>query len=136
VFTSALQAQSRPIPPNPTPAGEERLDANYSLHLSGAFVKDAPFDVLLQGAGPRFETTISDPLATVNLILRKEGEKYLVTYAIGMRAPTVSSTKSANVEYRDASLTGSAFVQLGKPFTLATINGQALTLTVSQVKAE
>lgn len=136
VLTATLQAQTRTISPDSAPVNDGRLDANYSLQLAGAYSKDAPLDVTLQGAGPKFETRLSAPPTTIEMILRQEGEKYLVLYAIAIQTPTTSPSKNGAAEYRDTSLTGSAIVQLGKPFTLATINGQALTLTVSQVKVE
>jgi len=134
VLTPTLQAQTRTISPDPAPANEGRLDTNYSLHLAGSYVKDAPLDVTLQGAGPKFETRLSAPNAVIDMILRKEEERYLVLYGISLKTPTAS--KNGSADYRETSLTGSAFVQLDKPFTLATVNGQALTLTVSQVKTE
>lgn len=127
------------------------LEENMTLRLAGNFHGFFPLDLELTGTGPVFKIDLihqpenegDQPIivtirATVTLT---PADTFRVEYDLAARIAITTSTMTQpggkvmrNVEYRDVSLSGAANLSEGKPLDITKLNGQALTLTLSEVK--
>lgn len=108
------------------------LEENYQLTLEGVFNQSPPFKIVLEGAGPNFRVTMPEGSMTFNAGVLKRGEKFMVVYSLTLQVPV--STQPNVTDYRSAELTGSVWLELGKPVAISTFEDRKLMLNISLPK--
>jgi len=127
----AVAVPSLPPPAN-QPSEPVALEDNYQLTLDGVFNLSPPLKIALEGAGPNFRVTMPENGMTFNAGVLKRGEKFMVVYSLAMVVPV--NTQPNVVDYRSAELTGSVWLELGKPVAISTFEDRKLMLGISLPK--
>lgn len=122
---------------------ESALDENLQITVRGALVKGTAMNVVLTGSGPRFDVKLLDPDVRMEMVVRKTGEKYSLSYSISTQVLVQQTPPAENAPprpspgyYRDLSLSGNVFTELGKPVKVISVGDQQLSITLAKAPTE
>ena len=112
------------------PAASTALKQNYKITIKGGFAKDAMFNLILQGSGPKFTTFTGTPLKKVEIVIEELEDQLHVVYAIVADGSTQPDAKTPGVS--SMQITGAFRPTLGQAFPVLQIDETQLTIQIDK----
>ena len=108
-FVSASHAQIQRSPIAAPPSNNsinsdssDALDSNYTLSVKGGVAENSIVDLVLVGAGPRFEASIGSPISSFEAIVTKNESQFMVSYVIRFQVGIPRETTVFHTEIPDS----------------------------------
>jgi hypothetical protein len=120
-----VQQPDRLVTPTTAPQKE-----NYKITIKGGVAKDAMFNLILQGSGPKFSTMTANPVKKVEVLVNEADGQLNVVYAIVANGVSQSDPKTSEVSSME--ITGTFRPTLGQPFPILQIDEARLTIQIDK----